>query len=75
MIEENDFEDIGKYTAKLGDGLVWIANRPYDCFNPHSPISSDVRPSRYAIFLGLKKLKKQEEELNRKHIQKIINQF
>lgn len=75
LIQENEFEDIKQHTAKLGNSLVWITNRPHACFSPYQTFRLGIRPSRYAIYKGLKKLRKQERELKRNRIETIINKY
>lgn len=60
LLKDNDFEIISNYEARLGDHILWIENQPYACFYfdvvLNDKITIKVRPSRYAIHKGLKKL-------------------
>ena len=58
----NEFEIIDGYNAKLGYKELWYRNNPYSCFKYYVPITSsygyDVMPSRYTVYKANKKLDK-----------------
>lgn len=61
LLDNYEFESIDHYTAKLGNEVIWITNRPYACMMPHNiTVSQGYRPSRLTIQKGIRKLKNTE---------------
>ena len=60
LLDENDFVNIGEYTAELGGVTIWIANIPYACMMPYN--KTFIRPSRLTIQRGVRKLKIAQEK-------------
>ena len=61
LMDENKFELVSEYEAKIGPLTLWIANHPYRSFTPHPAKSSKspfrgYRPSRMTIRKAYKKL-------------------
>ncbi|MDE5526656.1 hypothetical protein [Elizabethkingia meningoseptica] len=61
LLDKHEFELIDHYTARLGNDIIWITNRPYACMIPRNVIAfHGFRPSRLTIQRGIKKLKNAE---------------
>ena len=62
LLDNNDFEIIDGYTAKLGDEKLWYENNPYSCFKRFIRLTDtygySVMPSRYTVYRANKKLNK-----------------
>lgn len=70
LMDEYDFTNTGKYTAKLGVWEIWIANYPYATFHPYG---MDIRPSRSTIKRARKKYKKDIEKQMKEAIDVFLN--
>jgi|VirMetMinimDraft_7_1064189.scaffolds.fasta_scaffold133341_1 hypothetical protein len=64
LLDKYDFKDIDSFkaTAKLGNAIIWIENRPYSCITLYETPLEHYRPSRLTILKALKKLDKLEKE-------------
>ena len=58
LLDNHRFTEIDRFTAKLGNRTVWMANHPYASFTPYRSIQEildgkpklpEVRPSRLTI--------------------------
>ena len=59
LMVENKFEYKNRFTAKLGDTVVWIENHPYGSFTPDNGMGADkIRPSRSTVYRAWRKLHK-----------------
>lgn len=65
LMDNYDFTDIDEYTAKLNGVEIWIANHPYASFRPYP---ERIRPSKYTIYKGMEKLKKDIEKTKTKEV-------
>ena len=61
LLDKHDFADIGEYTAKLGNTLIWHSNHPYASFSPYRPVVGTVSilPTRTTVFRAYDKLVRQ----------------
>ena len=59
LLDQHEFTNIDRHTARLGGKLIWIANHPYDSFTPysHEAGSPPILPSRETAFRAYDKLK------------------
>lgn len=58
LMENYDFKDYDRYSAKLGNTEIWIANHPYASFTEYWTSERRGRPSRFTIFKAKMKLKR-----------------
>lgn len=62
LLDNNEFEIIDGYNAKLGDTKLWYENNPYSCFKYFIRLTPSygytVMPSRYTVYKANKKLDK-----------------
>ena len=57
LMDEHTFIIVDRFTAKLGDRLIWITNYPYASFRDYTMRTSTYgRSSRKTIFRAMKKL-------------------
>lgn len=57
LLDKYEFTDIDKFTAKLGNYEIWVANHPYNSFVPYDDlINGKYRASRLTILRARKKL-------------------
>lgn len=36
LLDKHEFTDIGQYTVRLGDAVIWISNHPYASFTNYN---------------------------------------
>ena len=59
LLDNFEFTDITKCTAKLGSVEIWIENQPYSCMYPYVLGNmQQFRPSRLTIKKGIDKFNK-----------------
>lgn len=58
LMKNYDFKDYDRYTAKLGNTEIWIANHPYASFTEYWIGRRSGRPSRFTICKAKMKLKR-----------------
>ena len=75
LLDNFEFTDIRKCTAKLGGVEIWIENQPYSCMYPYTPCLTQLRPSRLTIKNGIYKLNKAKAEEYLKTISDMRNKI